>query len=175
VFGWEPGIGDPTVYGWVTVGAYALAAFCCWRAARVAGRQRTFWLVLAAITAILCVNKQLDLQTLLTDFGRFEARRHGWYEQRQTYQLAFVFLLGAVSALATIGLIVRMRRAGAPVWGGICGLALLLLFIFLRAASIEKVDWLITRHVGSLSVNRIAELGGATVIALSAWAATRRR
>ena len=25
MFGWEPGIGDPTLYGWLTVAAYAFA------------------------------------------------------------------------------------------------------------------------------------------------------
>ena len=31
---WSPGIGDPTIVGWVTVGAYFAAAFLCWRAFR---------------------------------------------------------------------------------------------------------------------------------------------
>ena len=62
MFGWEPGIGDPTVYGWVTVAAYALGALFCWQASRSgAPREQRFWLVLTAIMAFLCVNKQLDL------------------------------------------------------------------------------------------------------------------
>jgi hypothetical protein len=47
---WEPGIGDPTFVGWVTVVAYVIAAYLCWRAARGTARQpgtyaspRGFW------------------------------------------------------------------------------------------------------------------------------------
>jgi hypothetical protein len=138
-------------------------------------RERRFWLVLTAVMAFLCLNKQLDLQTLLTDFGRFEAKRHGWYSERQKYQLVFIFALGALSALATIALLVWMRRAGAPVWGGIVGLALLLYFIFVRASSFDKMDWLINQHVPGIRVNHVMELGGIAIVAVSAWAAARWR
>lgn len=176
MYGWQPGIGDPTLYGWLTVAAYALGAYFCWRAAgRGRSRERRFWLVLAAILAFLCVNKQLDLQTLFTDFARFEAKKHGWYAGRRPYQVAFVFALGALSALATSALLVRMRRSGAAVWGGIVGLALLLFFVFVRASSFDKMDWLINQHLGSVRVNHLLELGGIAIVAVSAWAAARRR
>jgi hypothetical protein len=138
-------------------------------------RERRFWLVLAAVMAFLCLNKQLDLQTLLTDYGRFEAKHRGWYSERQKYQLLFIFSLGALSALATVALLVWMRRAGAAVWGGIVGLALLLFFVFVRATSFDRMDWLINQHLGSIRVNHLMELGGIAIVAVSAWAATRRR
>ncbi|MFL6758842.1 hypothetical protein [Sphingomonas sp.] len=176
IFGWTPTIGDPTIYGWLTVAAYALGAFVCWRAAASAPtKERRFWIVLAAIMAFLCINKQLDLQTLMTDFGRFQAKKHGWYDERRIYQLAFIFALGAVSALATSALLVRMRRARPPVWGGIAGLALLLFFIFVRAISFDKMDWLISQHLGTVRVNHLMELGGIAMVAISALAAARRR
>jgi hypothetical protein len=176
VFGWEPGIGDPTVYGWATVAAYAFGGLCCWRASRRGlARERRFWLLLAAVMAFLCINKQLDLQTLMTDFGRFEAKKHGWYDERRIYQLAFILALAAVSALATSALLVRMRRARPPVWGGIAGLALLLFFIFVRASSFDKMDWLISQHLGTVRVNHLMELGGIAMVAISALAAARRR
>jgi len=132
VFGWEPGIGDPTIYGWLTVAAYALGALLSWRAAQQgAARERRFWLVLAAIMAFLCINKQLDLQTLLTDIARHFAKRDGWYDQRARVQLAFIFALGAATALITLSLLVWMRRSRWPVWGASVGLALLLFFVSL--------------------------------------------
>ena len=74
---WRPGIGDPTFMGWLTVAAYAIAAFTALLAARRAGRapgttrgSRGMWLLVAAFMALLCLNKQLDLQSLLTDIGR---------------------------------------------------------------------------------------------------------
>ena len=65
MFGWKPGIGDPTVYGWLAAAAYALGALLCWRASRRApARERKFWLIAMALLAFLAINKQLDLQTL---------------------------------------------------------------------------------------------------------------
>ena len=176
MYGWSPGIGDPTIYGWLTVAAYAVAAWLCWRASKTSpARERRFWLVLMVVMALLCANKQLDLQSLFTDFARFEAKRRGWYAGRQKYQLAFIFGLGAVSALASAALLVRMRRSRPPVWGGIVGLALLLLFVFVRASSFDKVDWFINQHLRTARVNHLMELGGIAIVAISAWAAARRR
>jgi len=87
---WRPGIGDPTVMGWVTVGAYAVAAAVAGVAAHRArgaaaphpGPDRT-WLLVAGLMALLCVNKQLDLQSLFTDLGRVLAREQGWYARRR--------------------------------------------------------------------------------------------
>ena len=72
---WRPGIGDPTFLGWVTVAAYFAAALACGRAWRLDRRARlagdrssspTFWLILSLLLAFLGINKQLDLQSLLT-------------------------------------------------------------------------------------------------------------
>jgi len=80
-----------------------------------------------------------------------------------------------MSALATTALLVRMRRARPPVWGGIVGLALLLLFVFVRASSFDKVDWFISQHLRSVRMNHVMELGGIAIVAISAWAASRKR
>jgi hypothetical protein len=63
---WSPGIGDPTVVGWVTVVAYAVAALLCWRAFRrlssagapeedgsIAGRQLSGGVLLVALLVAL--------------------------------------------------------------------------------------------------------------------------
>ena len=176
MYGWTPGIGDPTVYGWVTVAAYALGALCCWRAStRAPSRERRFWLVLSLIMAFLCVNKQLDLQTLLTSFGRFEAKAYGWYDDRHEYQIAFIVALAAASALAVIAMVVRARRASGAVRGAIAGLAVLLLFILVRASSFHKVDWFINLHLRGIRANHLLELGGIAVVTAFALAAATKK
>ena len=176
LFGWEPGIGDPSVYGWVTVGAYAFGALCCWRASRRgASRERWLWLLLTAIMAFLCVNKQLDLQTLFTDIGRAEAKAHGWYDRRREYQLAFIVMAGIACLAAILVLLRKARRASGTVRGAIVGLGLLLLFVLVRASSFQKVDWLIGRDLGSFRVNHLMELGGIAIVTISALAAAKRR
>jgi membrane-associated PAP2 superfamily phosphatase len=175
VFGWEPGIGDPSFYGWLTVAAYAGAALCCWRASeRGPSRERRFWLVLAVVMAFLAVNKQLDLQTLFTDFGRVEAKAHGWYARRHEYQVAFIVAAAVLGLIVIAVLLRRARQASGPVRGAIVGLGLLLLFVLVRASSFHKVDWLISRDLGGFRTNHLMELGGIAVVAIFAFRASER-
>ena len=82
---WRPTIGDPSFMGWFTVAAYgigaALAALAGWKLAgsndRIHRREKWVWLAVAVVMAFLCVNKQLDLQSLLTDIGRVLSRQEG--------------------------------------------------------------------------------------------------
>jgi drug/metabolite transporter (DMT)-like permease len=176
MFGWEPGIGDPTLYGWVTVAAYAFAALCCWRASRRGPmRERRFWLLLSGIMGFLCLNKQLDLQTLFTDIGRFEAKAHGWYAQRHEYQVGFILAVAGVSFIVILTMLRRAARASGPVRGAAAGLGLLLLFVLIRASSFHKVDWLINQRLGDLRANHLLELGGIAIVTVFALAAARRK
>ncbi|MFU8883765.1 MAG: hypothetical protein ACNA7Q_15490, partial [Rhodobacterales bacterium] len=94
---WSAGIGDPHVMGWVTVVAYAT---CAMAAAILtirnpfhgpnAWRERVFWGGLAGVMAFLAVNKQLDLQTLMTVIGRCHAQIEGWYDDRAGVQRGFI-------------------------------------------------------------------------------------
>ena len=96
-FNWTPGIGDPSIRGWVTVVLYLACAFVCWRTARKLSEQapnRTeelrIWWCVSVLFTVLGINKQLDLQTALTELGRIIAQHQGWYAHRQTVQLAFI-------------------------------------------------------------------------------------
>jgi hypothetical protein len=174
VFGWKPGIGDPTVYGWLTVAAYALGAELGWRASqRAPRRERRFWLVLTAVLAFLCINKQLDLQTLFTDIARVEAKLHGWYDRRHDYQQGFVAGLAVAFATTILILSLRSRRDRPAVRGAVVGIALILLFVLVRASSIDRIDWLLARHLGGVKINHALELGSIAIVAACAWLASR--
>src|SRR5688572_10854983 len=110
---WRPGIGDPTVMGWVTVACYLGAAFLCWRAATkgVASRNvRWFWTGLAALLLLLGINKQLDLQTAVTFIGKDFAKATGWYEHRRIVQGIFIVFIALFGAAATAALFWLYRR-----------------------------------------------------------------
>src|SRR5256885_2005164 len=88
-FNWTPGIGDPTLAGWLTVALYLVGAVLCWRLARQAGlenavrsRERRTWRAISVLFLALGINKQLDLQTALTEAGRVLAHYQGGYEHR---------------------------------------------------------------------------------------------
>lgn len=176
---WRPQVGDPTFMGWLTVLVYVAAAWLSLRAFRAergrqAGSRRVarFWLLVGLLLLALGVNKQLDLQTLLIERLRDLAHRQGWYEERQRYQRAFVAALCAVSVVAGAWAWWTMRPFVAQVRVALLGLALLLVFVLLRAALFQHVGprWL---PVGA-SLHGWLELLGAFTVALAAWRAARR-
>lgn len=170
---WRPGIGDPTVMGWVTVVAYLASSYVCWRTAaaerRIAGRNPWFWRIFAVLLLLLGINKQLDLQSLITVVGRKMAVEQGWYQGRKVYQAAFIALVAAVGGLSVIGLgwMVRksLRRLGLALAGGV----FLVSFVVIRASSFHKIDRLLKMNFGGLRWNWILELGGIACIGISAF------
>ena len=163
---WHPGIGDPTIGGWLTVVAYFVAALLAVRAARcsAATRVRAFWIVTAIILFLLCVNKQLDLQTWLTQFGRRTALAEEWYDQRAFVQRAFVagVALAGVAVAALAGWLVRKHLD--ELWLALAGGCLLIVFVIVRATSIHHVDELLGVTLANLPINFILENGGILTI-----------
>jgi hypothetical protein len=171
---WHPGIGDPTPMGWITVAGYALAAWSCWRAGRAQGQTkpdsaRHFWWLLTLGLAALGVNKQLDLQTWLTEIGRQLARAQGWYAQRHVVQIGLIF---AVAAAGVAGALAMFRLAWplspGRFFAGI-GLAFLLAFVLMRASSFHHVDALLASTAMGLRWNWISELSGIGAVTAGAW------
>ena len=65
-FNWKPGIGDPTIGGWITVVLYLLAMISCWMTARSGIKEQRIWTAISILFLGLGINKQLDLQSALT-------------------------------------------------------------------------------------------------------------
>ena len=172
---WRPQIGDPSFMGWLTVAAYALAAFTAWLAARRAGRapglaggSRGMWLLVTALMVFLCLNKQLDLQSLFTDIGRAISWKQGWYQQRREFQKWFVRGVLAASFCTTAFLVFRYRGFWRKHFLLSTGLAFLLSFIVIRAISFHHVDVLLKASVAGVKINWFLELTGIALIWLAA-------
>ena len=109
---WNPRIGDPTVIGWVTVGAYFLAALLLWIQRRQAPMlhqehlwtHRRFLLFFAGSMFALGINKQLDVQTWLTNVGRDISKAHGWWDNRRVAQA--IVLAGIIAGCCGLMLVV---------------------------------------------------------------------
>ena len=180
---WRPGIGDPTVVGWVTVVAYLAAAVGCFRAAwrepLPDGRGRTgpspSWLMLAVLMVALGINKQLDLQTLVTEVGRGLFRERGLYERRRTYQAAFILAVALTGAGLLAAFLRASRRSLRHRWLALVGMMFLLGFVVIRASSFHHVNVLLAARLGGLKWNWIFELGGIAAIGLAAFAVTPPR
>jgi hypothetical protein len=202
---WSPGIGDPTIVGWVAVVAYLVAAYVSYLAFKIerfragrpaegraafldglrwlmrglAGGQRlrgvpdkekvpALWAGLALMLLLLGINKQLDLQSLLTEIGRIAARDEGWYEARRTVQVVFILLLLVTGAWALRALWRIARGHLAQMRMALFGALGLVAFVAIRAASFHHVDLLIGTEVAGVDLNAWLEIGAITVIAVGA-------
>ena len=191
---WRPRIGDASFMGWLTVAAYGLTAVLCLIAAfrqsteaggsqavGVSGAedkggrlQHRLWLGISAVMFLLCLNKQLDLQSLLTNIGRIVANQGGWYEQRRTIQFWFVVAVGLASVAAFVFLAWKTRSIFKGRTLLLLGLSMLLLFVVMRAASFHHVGVFLEQRILGFKLNWILELGSIALVAVSAVQASRR-
>jgi hypothetical protein len=176
-FHWSFAIGDPSLMGWLTVAAYFFAAgLSClvFKNARdlfpqpTIQKQKAFWLVMAFTMFALGINKQLDLQSFLTDIGRYYAIQNGWYEHRKIIQSIFITAIVVTSACFMMFLIWYFRDTLKYNGLAICGLCLLASFIAIRASSFHHVDIFINTTILSLRINWIIELSGIFMVVLAA-------
>ena len=172
---WRLGIGDPTIWGWLTVVAYAIAAVSALRAANVAhisGRnwkaEGAFWFGVTLLMVALGINKQLDLQSFLTEVARDWAKASGWYAGRRQVQEAAIVLLFISAVCAAVGSWVLMRRAATEIKLAVASLSLVIAFVVIRAASFHHIDALIGSQIGGVSWNALLELPGILLTALGA-------
>ena len=185
---WHPGIGDPTAVGWLTVVAYAVAAYFAYRAYRncvahahtlrdrapaEAHAQRllaSLWLLVLVAMVLLGINKQLDLQTLFTQTMRAIFFRLDLYEQRRKFQVAFIGAIAGVAMLTVVGLTYVFWRVLRRAIGAVIGLAVVVSFVVIRAASFHHVDLYLKS--GPFPLNVFLELGGVIVLAVAGYRAS---
>lgn len=168
--GWQPGIGDPGLSGWLTVVDYALCAVLALLVAcrRGALAGRAFWAVLVGLLIALGINKQLDLQTALIQAGRCLALAQGWYEERRIVQVAMIVVLviGSLTGIAIASRALRDRAATNAV--ALLGLGVLVTFVLIRAISFHQIDLLINVQLPGARVNFVIENAGIVLIAANA-------
>jgi hypothetical protein len=172
---WRPEIGDPTFMGWLTVVAYAAASFTAWLAARRAkrspgtvGGSRITWTLVAILMLLLCINKQLDLQSLFTDIGRVFAWKQGWYGERRGLQKWFILGVLATSSIATLILAIKYHAFWRKHFLLAIGLSFLLTFIVVRAISFHHFDVFLKSAVAGVRMNWFLELTGIALVWLAA-------
>jgi hypothetical protein len=167
---WSPGIGDPTVGGWVTTFVYFATVAQMWRVARRIDRvsfEWTVWRLILLCMLALGINKQLDLQTAFTEAGRILAHHQGWYENRQAVQKMFIAALGGAAAAGCIAIAVIAYQMPRSTRLALCGLVVLTAFVLIRAASFHRVDILLGMSTLGLKVNWILEIGGILLVLLA--------
>jgi hypothetical protein len=184
--GWQPQLDNPDFLGWSVVAAYVIAAACCAQAAlarRRMGleekRDSVIWWLSALGLLFLGINKQLNLQTLLIVLGRRAALAGGWYQKRRLAQMVFSAVLTAAGLAALWFLRSRFRQFFARNPAALTGMVVLLLFVLIRAASINHVfERAGLQQAGQQNDKRwtwVLEIGGSACLALAAAKAARQR
>jgi hypothetical protein len=169
---WHAGIGDATIFGWLTVLVYLAAVWRCIVKASESknfGGNYQFWFYLAVFLLFLAINKQLDLQSWFTQAMRDSAQAHGWYAYRRLLQVVFIGALGLGMLLVLLSLrlfLANSWRRYKLTWAGII---LLCTFILTRAASFHHFDILINHDVAGLKMNVILEIGAILLIILGTF------
>ena len=170
---WSPGIGDPTVMGWLTVALYALGAWYSYRVATThsnllrPGEGALWWILVYGLLA-LGINKQLDLQSALTEIGRILARQQGWYEKRREVQILFTYGVVTFATFAILAIVFRARKAPLVTLFALAGSVCLLLFVVIRAASFQHFNLFVGSIIYDVGMNSILEVGGLCIIIVGA-------
>lgn len=173
---WSPQIGDPTIFGWLTVVVYVLTAILVAAVfVQKRGRQRIFWGGVCVLLIALAINKQLDLQSAITAAGRCLSQAQGWYEDRRAFQM--IFIISFVSTSVVLGSLMAwaFRRHFSRIWLALIGVTLLLAFVATRAAGFHGFDRFIKFEIANIQMNWLLEVGGISLIALNAILSIRRR
>lgn len=182
----KPPRGDQGITPWlITLAYFAAAGLCFWAGReeklRSLGRARrwhapVFWFALGGLLVALGVNKQLDLQSDVTEIGRNVARSGGWYEYRRFFQAIFVLLFAAGAVAAVAAAIWFMRDLWNRYRLAFIGIIYLCAFVIIRAASFHHVDQVLY-HIPGLSylVNTALELGGNATVGYAAYKAATER
>lgn len=180
---WTPGIGDPTIVGWFTVLAYFFAflfSVACAKRMRFdisdndLTAQRRLWWFIALALLMLGINKQLDLQTFLTEVGRMMARREGWYEQRRKIQEVFIAGIAFGGLFVLLWAWRTLRNVWRDSWLTIAGMFFLIGFVIVRAASFHHMDAVLGWHIAGIRISWIPELAGIFCILISSMINLRR-
>lgn len=174
-FNWRPGIGDPTIGGWLTVVLYFLSVWSTWKTGSVVWQRNEFalWRAISLMFIALGINKQLDLQTALTEVGRTLAFEQGWYAHRQIVQIWFIIGIATICLTIALVLLWLVYDTPFPTWLALLGMVIVLAFVLIRAASFHHIDRFIGSRILGLKWNWVLEMGGISIVlAASEW---RRR
>ncbi len=167
---WQSSIANADAADWINVAVNMFAATMSFRASqharnKLVTREKLFWRATAGILVFLAVNELLDLQTLLTAIGRQHAILNGWYGDHRKVQYMFIIALSVSAAIVVAAMLWLSRRSHVSVRVAIAGLAMIGVFILIRAASFHHLDEYLGRGHPIFNWGAIQELLGTLLVA----------
>ena len=165
-------IGDPTLAGWLIFFAYLAVVYRCYLQyikVKVGFIDHNFWLVIGLFLLLLCINKQLDLQTIFEASMKELAQSHGWYAQRRMMQAVFIAIL-SIGLLTGLVVLRSVLAKACRQHKAVCiGVLLLCVFIVLRAAAFNHLSFLNTQTYWGFNAHSLLELTALCVMFYGAF------
>ncbi len=128
------------------------------------------WRFISLFFFILGINKQLDLQSGMTELGRMIAHSEGWYDRRQAVQIYFVFSVAAACVAIIVAFIYRIRKSPVQMWIASIGSTFVIGYVLIRAASFHHLDTFFRSRFLGLKWYWILEMAGILIVLLaSEW------
>jgi hypothetical protein len=138
-------------------------------------RLRTLWLGLAVVLLLLGINKQLDLQTALTEGARIWSKSAGWYTKRWPVQVGFIGFVALVGLAAFRAVLLLASGELRSLRLALGGTLFIICFVTIRAASFHHVDRLLGSDILGFRMNWIIEVGGILLIIFGALGSSPTR
>ena len=174
---WSPGIGDPDTAAWAAAAAYALAAFAALLAALrgvAKGRERLFWLLAGLVLALLALNKQLDMQTLLRGIGRCATQGSPIEGARFAIKELVILSLPVLASAALWGGWRLLRGTLARTWLALVGFVCIAAFVVIRAAWLADIYLPVAAEIGQAGLTHLLEFPGPLLVLAAAIRASSR-
>ena len=174
---WYWGLGDPDAGAILVTFLYFITGSLCFFVARRLHLEESafhtksevfFWIALGTLLILLGINKQADLQSLITLYGRDLFKYFGLYKVRRTFQIAFIAIVALIGSI-----VVALALSLVRYWNWCCKIAVMGLgfqsaFVVIRAASFHQVDQWLGIRLLDMKMNLILESIGLVLILLSA-------
>lgn len=137
---WVLGIGDNSPFGYFAVALYLVMGFIFHRRVRVDGDPFSNFASYGML--FLALNKALDLQTGLADWGKQMALQGNWYGVRYIEQLTFIGVGIAFGLWAAWFIPKKLGAAWPQHRTSALALIALVVFILVRASSLHQLAFL---------------------------------
>jgi hypothetical protein len=168
---WKSYRGDYSFSGWMVTFFYVLCCFILlfvfFKTSFTSGTDKTFWILIFGIILFLSINKQLDLQMLITDIARTTAKEYHLYETRKLFQIKIISFFTSLGFGAIALLIFFLRKSHKSVFVALGGITAIFLFLFFRLISFHKIEAILREHIGFFTLFDCFELVGIFLVIFS--------
>ncbi len=168
---WKDKRGDYSFSGWIITFLYVFC-FCVllvfiFKTSFANTVDRVVWCTICGVILLFAINKQLDLQMLITDIARTAAKEYQFYDVRKPFQIRIISLFASLGFSTFILLLYLLRKSHRSIFLAMGGMICLFSFLVLRLISYHKIEVILNRSIGAFNLFGGIEVFGIFLICCS--------